>query len=262
MSNLPILEVTEASGGAVDYLYVASSLEQSYRALDGLPDECDARKRLFFASAYISDLLIYRSLHKDETDLSSPDVVTRAVEDALNSLRGGVSNGRSLTCNSSDEVYQKEFDGWSVGAFEQTDVSKLRQALQQISSTTDQKINYLAMANGAVPVSLLTWHYISEGIDANLYPVLFSNSKMEHHEPQLSDAEITYFRECAKNGEIFVIFEEDTQTGRTILGMMNALVRWCDADFDQIYGLTTSYSRHGKHAVLRRGVEGIEATVL
>lgn len=264
MNRLPSLEF-ETDINGIPTVYVNSSLDSSHALLQESVDVAiDARERLMYASTFLSDFLRYRSDHPEEHLLQSVDALQDALRVSMGYVRGLVEP-TELSVAHGNEEYYREFDSFSAAAFVNTDVTRLNEGIKRIVGTNkDTKYHFLPMANSALPITLLGWDIISRGFEdkIDLHPVLFSRSKMDHQLPQITEAEMEFFRDSAARGDEFIIFEEDTQSGDTVQNMMNFLVRHSGARFSQIHGLTPSYSRNGQHAVLNRGSEGLEAEII
>lgn len=255
----------ENSSSGLDNVYIYSGPDSLFDIMNNPEATADARLRLMIASSYLSDMLRYRSDHPDEMSVSTIDFVKNAFDNSRKYLMGQNNNLSHPELEAGDELYYREFDAWSIAAFEHTDFSKLRAGLDKImAEEKSEHFHFLPMANGALPVTLLGWNLMTEGLSKSidLHPVLYSRTKAEHHLPKLSEEEDMYFQKCASDGGSFIIFEEDTETGETMRNMMHYLIRNIGVDKSKVYGLTTRYSRNGEHRILRLGLEGLEAEVL
>jgi hypothetical protein len=255
----------ENSSSGLDNVYIDSGPDSLFDTMNNSEVTEDARLRLMIASSYLSDMLRYRSEHPGEVGVGTVDFVMNALYSSRQYLMGQDDNLSHPELEVGDEHYYREFDSWSIAAFEHTDFSKLRAGIEKIvEKSSSENFHFLPMANGALPVTLLGWNLIADNLikPIDLYPVLYSRTKAEHHLPKLSEDEDIYFQKCASDGDSFIIFEEDTETGETMRNMMHYLIRNIGVERSKIYGLTTRYSRNGEHRILRLGLEGLEAEVL
>lgn len=258
IETLPYFDI-ELSGSSIDGIHITSTLSASRDAIrERSVGEINARDRLLTASTAICDFLAYRRNNPEAAGLQSVSALQDVINGAFLYLQGNPSPHTPIYRG--EEIYDREFDSWSIASFEATDVATLKNSIDRVSEDPEKTVHIMPMANSAIPIALLTWDYISEGREnMRLHPVLFSRTKRNHQSPNLTKEETEYFKDCARRGDIFVILEEDTQSGDTVLGMMNYLLRTAGVDFSQMCGITPSYSRSGQHAILRRGTEGLEA---